>query len=151
VEGREEECIKREVCCDQRKVQKSLNKCSNKTLTMTNQAAFIPAAKAPLEVQDVEKYKPGPHEILIKNEVIALNPIDYKIARLAIFPMEYPAIIGSSFGGTVEAVGSGVKDFKVGDRIAAAKKSTSKGSTGHTKSTCLLKRELSAKYQTASI
>jgi NADPH:quinone reductase-like Zn-dependent oxidoreductase len=89
---------------------------------MANLAAIIPAVKAPLEVQEVETYKPGPHEILVKNEVIAFNPIEFKIAKLEIFPIQYPAILGSSFGGTVEAVGSQVTNFKVGDKVAAAKK-----------------------------
>ena len=94
---------------------------------MANLAAVIPAAKAPLEVQEVEIYKPGPHELLIQNEVIAYNPIEYKIAKLAIFPIQYPAILGGSFGGTVEAVGSQVTSFKVGDKVAAAKSGKSVG------------------------
>jgi NADPH:quinone reductase-like Zn-dependent oxidoreductase len=89
---------------------------------MANLAALIPAAKARLEVQDVETYKPGPREILIKNEIIAFNPVEFKIAKLGIFPIQYPAILGSSFGGVVEAVGPQVTSFKVGDKVAAAKK-----------------------------
>jgi NADPH:quinone reductase-like Zn-dependent oxidoreductase len=94
---------------------------------MSNLAAIIPAAKAPLEVKEVETYKPGPHELLVKNEVIAFNPVEYKIAKLGIFPLHYPAILGSSFGGTVEAVGPQVTKFKVGDKLAAAKKFGSAG------------------------
>jgi NADPH:quinone reductase-like Zn-dependent oxidoreductase len=94
---------------------------------MTNLAAIIPAAKAPLEVQEVETYKPGPHELLVKNEVIAYNPIEFKIAKLAIFPIQYPAILGSSFGGIIEAVGLQVTNFKVGDKVAAAKSGKSVG------------------------
>ncbi|KAE9369139.1 GroES-like protein [Stipitochalara longipes BDJ] len=94
---------------------------------MANLAAIIPAAKAPLEVQEVETYKPGPHELLLKNEVIAYNPIESKIARLAVFPIQYPAILGGSFGGIVEAVGSQVTNLKVGDKVAAAKSGKSVG------------------------
>jgi NADPH:quinone reductase-like Zn-dependent oxidoreductase len=94
---------------------------------MANLAAVIPAAKAPLEVQEVETYKPGPHELLIKNEVIAYSPIEYKIAKLAFFPIQYPAILGGSFGGTVEAVGPQVTNFKVGDKVAAVKSGKSVG------------------------
>ncbi|KAH6694289.1 alcohol dehydrogenase GroES-like domain-containing protein [Leptodontidium sp. MPI-SDFR-AT-0119] len=89
---------------------------------MSNFAAIIPAATTPLVVQEVEIYTPGPQELVIKNEVIAFNPIEYKIAKYAVFPLEYPAIIGSSFGGTVLSVGSGVTRFKVGDKVAAVKK-----------------------------
>jgi len=94
---------------------------------MANLAAVIPVAKASLEIREVETYKPGPHELLIKNEVIAYNPIEYKIAKLAIFPIQYPAILGGSFGGTVEAVGSQITNFKVGDKVAAAKSGKSVG------------------------
>ncbi|KAG4411947.1 hypothetical protein IFR04_014921 [Cadophora malorum] len=94
---------------------------------MSNFAAVIPEAKAPLIVQDVGLYTPGPHELVIKNEVIAFNPVEYKMAKLALFPMQYPAIIGSSFGGTVHSVGSEVTTFKVGDKVAAAKGSKAVG------------------------
>ncbi|KAK6212145.1 alcohol dehydrogenase GroES-like domain-containing protein [Colletotrichum tabaci] len=88
---------------------------------MSHSAAIQPAAKAPLEVQEVETSQPGPHELLIKNELIALVPIDAKLAKLAVFPLQYPVVLGSSYGGTVSAVGSEVTGFKVGDRVAAAR------------------------------
>lgn len=89
---------------------------------MANLAAIIPAAKAPLEVHEVDIYTPGPHELLIKNEVIAFNPVEFKIAKLGIMPVQYPAILGSTFGGRLEAVGSQVTDFQVGERVVASKK-----------------------------
>ena len=89
---------------------------------MANLAAIITAAKAPLEVQEVDTYKPGPHELLVKNEVIAFNPVEFKIAKLGIFPLKYPAILGSTFAGTVEAVGSQIMDFQIGERVVVSKK-----------------------------
>ncbi|KAE8443886.1 hypothetical protein EG329_001295 [Mollisiaceae sp. DMI_Dod_QoI] len=89
---------------------------------MVNLAAIISAAKAPLEVHQVDIYQPGPHELLIKNQVIAFNPIEYKIAKLDIIPIQYPAILGSTFGGIVEVVGSQVTDFHVGERVVVSKK-----------------------------
>ncbi|KXH68872.1 alcohol dehydrogenase GroES-like domain-containing protein [Colletotrichum salicis] len=88
---------------------------------MSHSAAVQLEPKAPLTVQDVTTEQPGPYEILIKNELVALNPIDAKIAKLAIFPIPYPTIHGSSYGGTVTAVGSDVTNFKVGDKVAAVK------------------------------
>ncbi|KIW35532.1 uncharacterized protein PV07_02222 [Cladophialophora immunda] len=85
---------------------------------MANQAAIVPSAKAPLEVKSVEKYTPGAGEILVKNEVISFNPVEAKIARLALLPAPYPFIPGLSCGGTVEGVGQGVTGFKVGDKVA---------------------------------
>ncbi|KAK2041993.1 alcohol dehydrogenase GroES-like domain-containing protein [Colletotrichum somersetense] len=88
---------------------------------MSHLAAVQPKPKALLEVQNVTTPQPGPGELLIKNEFIALNPIDSKLIKLALFPTPYPAIHGLSYGGTVAAVGSDVTGFKVGDKVAAAK------------------------------
>jgi NADPH:quinone reductase-like Zn-dependent oxidoreductase len=87
---------------------------------MANLAAVLTAAKAPLQVQEVEKYTPGPRQILVKNEAIALNPFEAKIVKLAAFPLKYPTILGFSYSGTVEAVGPEVTRFKPGDKIAAS-------------------------------
>ncbi|KAF2670373.1 GroES-like protein [Microthyrium microscopicum] len=90
------------------------------TSTTPNEAIIIPAAKAPLEIILVETYTPGPKELLIRNEAIALNPAEWKIAKLGIFPLNYPVISGFSFGGTVTSIGSSVTRFQVGDRVAAS-------------------------------
>ncbi|KAF4834493.1 Dehydrogenase azaJ [Colletotrichum tropicale] len=94
---------------------------------MPHSAAVIPAATTPLVVQDVETPQPGSHELLIKNEFIALVPIDAKLAKLGVFPIPYPAILGTSYGGTVTAVGPNVTDFKVGDKVASAKTAGAEG------------------------
>ncbi|KAH6869519.1 chaperonin 10-like protein [Thelonectria olida] len=88
---------------------------------MSHLAAVVPAPKASLEVREIETPQPGPHELLIKNETIALQPIDAKIARVAMLPIEYPAVLGSSFAGTVISVGAEVNGFDVGDKVVAAK------------------------------
>ena len=94
---------------------------------MPNLAAVIPAEKAPLEIKEVDIYKPGPHELLVKNEVISFNPVEAKIAKLALIPVPYPTILGLSFGGTVEAVGSQVGNFQAGDKVAVRKQFTQVG------------------------
>ncbi|KAM5350283.1 hypothetical protein ACJ41O_006788 [Fusarium nematophilum] len=88
---------------------------------MSHLAAVVPAAKAPLEVREIETPQPGPDELLVKNEIIAIQPIDAKIAKVAMLPLEYPAVIGSSFAGTVVGVGAEVAGFDVGDKVVAAK------------------------------
>lgn len=85
---------------------------------MKNLAAVVVTAKTPLEVQEVEMYEPGPKELLVKNELIALNPVEAKVAKIDMFKSQYPLIIGGSFGGTVVAVGADVLDYKVGDKVA---------------------------------
>jgi NADPH:quinone reductase-like Zn-dependent oxidoreductase len=87
---------------------------------MANLAAVLTAPKSPIQVRVVDKYTPGPHELLVKVEAIALNPFEAKLANLAMIPIQYPAILGYSFGGTVEDVGPGVTQFKAGDKVAAS-------------------------------
>jgi len=48
--------------------------------------------------------------------------VESKIAKLGIFLLQYPAILGSTFGGTVEAIGSQVTDFQVGERVVVSKR-----------------------------
>lgn len=94
---------------------------------MANLAALIPSPKAPLIIHEVPKYTPGPNELLVRNSLIAFNPVEFKLAKLAIAPLEYPAIIGSTFTGTIEAVGENVKDWKVGEKVVVSKKFGVKG------------------------
>ena len=90
---------------------------------MHNLAAIIPAPKAPLEVHEVEIYKPGPHELLVNNEVIGYNTVEAKIAKLdTVSRQYYPSILGSAFGGTIEAVGNEVTDFQAGERVVVTRR-----------------------------
>ncbi|OSC97726.1 GroES-like protein [Trametes coccinea BRFM310] len=60
---------------------------------------------------------PKPGELLVKNEAVALNPLDWKIRALGIIVQDYPAVIGIDAAGVVEVVGDGVDAWKVGDRV----------------------------------
>ncbi|KAM0350628.1 hypothetical protein ACHAPU_003114 [Fusarium lateritium] len=88
---------------------------------MPHLAAQVPSAKAPLQVREIETPQPGPHELLVKNQIIALQPIDAKIAKVAMLPLPYPTILGSSFAGIVEKVGDQVTAFQVGDKVVGIK------------------------------
>jgi NADPH:quinone reductase len=73
-----------------------------------------------LKWEAVEVGSPGPGEVRLRQTAVGLNYIDvyhrtgyYKLANL-------PAIIGMEGAGTVEAVGPGVTDVQVGDRVAYA-------------------------------
>ncbi|MCQ2992467.1 alcohol dehydrogenase catalytic domain-containing protein, partial [Pseudomonas tremae] len=59
------------------------------------------------------------HELLIKINAIAVNPVDYKIRQNAAKDTELaePKIIGWDACGIVEAVGNEVSLFKVGDEV----------------------------------
>jgi NADPH2:quinone reductase len=61
----------------------------------------------------------GENDILIRQDAIGLNFID-TYRRTGLYPVAIPAILGSEGAGIVEAAGSAVTRFKVGDRAAYA-------------------------------
>ena len=72
-----------------------------------------------LKIQDIEIGKPGPKEVLIKNNSIGLNFIDI-YHRTGLYPIPLPSGIGLEACGQIEEVGSEVSLFKVGDRVTHA-------------------------------
>lgn len=72
--------------------------------------------------QDVAVPVPDPTSILIKAVASSVNPIDWKVrsgARQKDFPLTLPAILGRDVSGIVCAMGSEVRNFRVGDRVFA--------------------------------
>src|SRR5690349_11681006 len=62
-----------------------------------------------LELAEMPKPVPAPHEVLVRVRAASVNPVDYKIRRSgawATLPM--PAILGYDAAGVVEAVGANV-------------------------------------------
>lgn len=59
---------------------------------------------------------PGPRDLLVRVEAIALNPVDYKI-RQNVDPGGETKILGWDAAGTVVAVGTDVELFSVGDEV----------------------------------
>ena len=72
-----------------------------------------------LEYVDFTPAAPGPREVLVRNRAIGLNFIDTYF-RNGLYPLELPSGLGSEGAGEVEAVGSAVSEFQVGDRVAYA-------------------------------
>jgi NADPH:quinone reductase-like Zn-dependent oxidoreductase len=73
-----------------------------------------------LELREVPDPKPGAGEAVVKIAATSINPIDYKQrsgAARARMPLELPAILGRDISGEVVAVGSGVDNVRVGDRV----------------------------------
>lgn len=87
----------------------------------TNKAAWIPAARAhPMEVGPAEYPTVGAGELIVKAAAIAVNPMDWFIQIMGdqLFSfLKYPYCGGDDVAGTVVEVGSGVNNFKVGDRV----------------------------------
>ncbi len=67
--------------------------------------------------EDVEVPAPGPGEALVRQTAAGLNFID-TYQRSGLYPVKLPAIMGNEGAGVVEAVGTGVTELKVGDRVA---------------------------------
>lgn len=87
----------------------------------TNKAAIIKEAHAPIIVEPVENWVPGPGQVVVRNEAISFNPIEAKIQKLDMFKSKYPAITGFTFGGTVLQIGPDVTTVQPGDRVAVAR------------------------------
>jgi NADPH2:quinone reductase len=69
-----------------------------------------------LRFEEVELPEPAENEARIRHTAIGLNFID-TYNRTGLYPMELPTGLGSEAAGVVEAVGAGVSDVKVGDRV----------------------------------
>jgi NADPH:quinone reductase len=71
-----------------------------------------------LEYVDFEPATPGPQQVLVRNKAIGVNYIDTYF-RSGLYPApSLPSGLGTEGAGVVEAVGSEVSQFKVGDRVA---------------------------------
>ncbi|WP_088893534.1 zinc-dependent alcohol dehydrogenase family protein [Leptolyngbya ohadii] len=57
-------------------------------------------------------------QILVRLKAAGVNPIDTKLRQRGTFyPEQMPAILGCDGAGVVEAIGSGVQQFRVGDAV----------------------------------
>src|SRR5262245_2195206 len=76
-----------------------------------------PGDTSVIRVEDVQLAPPKPHEITVRNEHIGVNFID-TYHRSGLYPLPLPSGLGMEAAGTVLALGSGVTDLAVGDRVA---------------------------------
>ncbi|MFJ5274910.1 zinc-binding alcohol dehydrogenase family protein [Streptomyces sp. NPDC088358] len=60
--------------------------------------------------------EPGPYDLLVKVEAVAVNPVDYKV-RQNTDPAGEPKVLGWDAAGSVVAVGEKVRRFEVGDDV----------------------------------
>lgn len=70
-----------------------------------------------MRLADIDVGAPAADEVLIRHTAIGVNFIDIYF-RSGLYPAPLPSGLGKEGAGVVEAVGSGVTDFKVGDRVA---------------------------------
>ncbi|MCL2489632.1 MAG: zinc-binding dehydrogenase [Propionibacteriaceae bacterium] len=73
------------------------------------------------EIRDVPVPRPGHQEVLLKIRAVAICGSDPQIIRgelVGFWPPAYPFIAGHEWSGEVVALGEGVTDLAVGDRVA---------------------------------
>ncbi len=78
-----------------------------------------PGGPENMELADIPKPQPGPQQALVRLAAIGVNFIDVYF-RTGRYKADLPVLLGSEGSGTVEAVGPGVTDVSVGDRVAWA-------------------------------
>jgi S-(hydroxymethyl)glutathione dehydrogenase / alcohol dehydrogenase len=79
-------------------------------------AAVLIEPGKPLQIEEVVISKPGPREVLIRTAACGLCHSDLHFIEGA-YPHPLPAIPGHEAAGIVEAVGSEVRNVKVGDAV----------------------------------
>ncbi|MBY8881605.1 zinc-binding alcohol dehydrogenase family protein [Actinacidiphila acidipaludis] len=93
-------------------------------MTRLPQAMPAVAYRTSLPVDDADSLvdttlpvpRPGPRDLLVRVEAVAVNPVDYKI-RQSTDPGGEPKVLGWDAAGTVVAVGEEVESFQVGDDV----------------------------------
>ncbi len=79
-------------------------------------------SKEVLEEGSVDLPELGNHQVLVREKATSINPIDWKLREgylKQMFDWEFPIILGWDVAGIIEAVGSEVTEWKVGDEVFA--------------------------------
>lgn len=83
--------------------------------------------KEELVEQDVTLSELKEHQVLVKEHATSINPIDWKLREgylKQMFDWPFPIILGWDVAGVITEVGSGVTDWKVGDKVFARPETT---------------------------
>jgi NADPH:quinone reductase-like Zn-dependent oxidoreductase len=84
---------------------------------MSNQAAWVAAQGARINVDAAPYPTLEPGQVIIKNAAIAINPVDWKMQEAGYFVKSWPVILGCDVAGEVVEVGDGVTHIKKGQRV----------------------------------
>jgi len=79
-------------------------------------AAVFYGAGKPLEIEDVQISKPGPHEVLLRTSAAGVCHSDLHFVE-GLYPMAPRAVLGHESAGIVEQVGYEVQYVKPGDHV----------------------------------
>ncbi|KAH7250371.1 chaperonin 10-like protein [Fusarium redolens] len=90
-------------------------------MELSNKAAYLLSPNSPLiEVKPAPVPQPGPNELLIQTQAVAINPVDavkQSMGNMMFEWLTYPLILGYDVAGQVVKTGVDVTRFKEGDRI----------------------------------
>jgi NADPH:quinone reductase-like Zn-dependent oxidoreductase len=71
-----------------------------------------------LRLEEASDPEPGPGEVVVRVRAVGLNHVDIDMRNgSSRLPLEMPHTLGFEIGGDVAAVGAGVDDLAVGDRV----------------------------------
>jgi NADPH2:quinone reductase len=73
-----------------------------------------------LKLEEVPDPKPAAGQVLVRVKAIGVNPVETYVCSGKYGPKEFPYTPGADCAGDVEAIGEGVKKFKIGDRVYVA-------------------------------
>jgi len=76
-----------------------------------------PGGPEAMKLEEIGEPQPKAGEAIVKVDAAGLNYIDV-YQRSGLYKLELPLTLGLEAGGTVTAVGSGVSEVKVGDKVA---------------------------------
>ena len=79
--------------------------------------ATRPGAPEVMAIEPIAPASPGPHAVRVRHRAVGVNFVD-TYHRSGLYPGTMPAGLGAEAAGVVEAVGEGVSEFSVGDRVA---------------------------------
>lgn len=85
-------------------------------MSIRYRAAVLRAANSPMQIEQVEAEKLGPRDVLVKIRAAGLCHTDLEVMDGSLrLPM--PIVLGHEAAGTIEALGTEVRDTKVGDKV----------------------------------
>ena len=80
-------------------------------------AVQVPKAKGPFEIVERDIPQPGPGDVRIKVQACGVCHSD-SVTKDGLFPnITYPRVPGHEVAGVLDAIGTGVKGWKLGDRV----------------------------------
>lgn len=85
------------------------------TIPNKQKALLVPERFAPWAITEIDIPSPGEGEVLVRSEVVGLNPADWGMQKFDLLKLKYPAILGLEAVGTVVKLGEGVTSLAVGD------------------------------------